>query len=67
VYINQNEKIQSYDKLQTIFIIGYYNHSNLGDEQYKQTFSYILYSFFFNTYKRLFNKIYYNIRLFLLK
>ena len=25
-----------------IFIVGYYNHDNLGDEQYKETFEYML-------------------------
>lgn len=30
-------------KIQTrIIIVGYYNHDNLGDEQYKETFEYML-------------------------
>lgn len=39
---------------QQIIVVGYYNHNNIGDEQYKYTFSYI-----FNTY--LFNITDYNI------
>lgn len=31
--------------MKNLFVIGYYNHHNIGDEQYKQTFNYI-----FNTY-----------------
>ena len=31
-----------------IIIIGYYNHYNIGDEQYKLTFNYMLNNFLFN-------------------
>ena len=36
------------DKQTRIFVIGYFGHTNTGDEQYLHTFDYIFKTFLFN-------------------